>query len=118
MRKERNEKKEEEEGIGIGSREQNGITLNGQRPFGTFPKINPFWKGSASLRGKLLFLANKIRIPPQKDVCKTVIFLHQIEIYVLFFVLLGLKVGGKAYQSLTHLVSPKLPPRLLLWTTR
>ena len=24
----------------------------GQRPFGTFPKIHPFWKGSASLREK------------------------------------------------------------------
>ena len=22
----------------------------GQRPFGTFPKIHPFWKGNASLR--------------------------------------------------------------------
>ena len=22
----------------------------GQRPFGTFPKIHPFWKGDASLR--------------------------------------------------------------------
>ena len=64
MRKERNEKKEEEEGIGIGSREQNGITLNGQRPFGTFPKINPFWKGKASLTDKE---CKTLLVPPSTD---------------------------------------------------
>ena len=26
----------------------------GQRPFGTFPKIHPFWKGGASLRQKTI----------------------------------------------------------------
>ena len=26
----------------------------GQRPFGTFPKIHPFWSGDASLRGDCL----------------------------------------------------------------
>ena len=28
----------------------------GQRPFGTFPKIHPFWKGNVSLRGRIVEL--------------------------------------------------------------
>ena len=32
----------------------------GQRPFGTFPKIHPFWKGSASLSWKTMKMENII----------------------------------------------------------
>ena len=28
----------------------NDVWGGGQKPFGTFPKIHPFWKGKASLR--------------------------------------------------------------------
>ena len=40
----------------------------GQRPFGTFPKIHPFWKGSASLRDVPEKYLIKIFNTPMPDV--------------------------------------------------
>ena len=75
----------------------------GQRPFGTFPKIHPFWKGNASLRGKEIEGSDGLG---QMDIC---LFGHYGRLSQSVPLSAGVKLFGQCLSDSEFFLNMALP---------